>query len=336
MSTNPINNERTLQQPIHSGYGPRTTAQEVIGDLDLSGQTAIVTGGYSGLGLEVSRVLAAAGARVIIPARSKEKAAAAEAAVPGAELESLDLADAESIHAFASRFVASGRPLHLLINCAGIMAIPEQRDSRGFELQFATNHLGHFQLTAELWPALARAKNARVVSVSSGAHKFSPVHFDDIQYHFRSYQKWEAYGQSKTANALFALELDQRGKAHGVRAFSVHPGSIVTDLSRHLSDEEMRGMGALNEQGRRAYTETNDERKTVPEGAATIIWCAVSKQLDGMGGVYCQNVDVAQFVQEDDQSQAGGSGVSPWAADLLSAARLWSVSEELVGIRFAV
>jgi len=326
--------KRTPQQPLHSGFGPRSTAREIVGSTDLSGKTAIVTGGYSGLGMEVSRVLAEAGAQVIIPARSPEKAAAAVASLSGAELEIMDLADPASIDAFSRRFEQSGRPLHMLINCAGIMSIPEQRDSRGYELQFATNHLGHFQLAARLWPALKRAKNARVVSVSSGAHRMSPIHFEDPNYLHRPYSKWEAYGQSKTANALFALELDIRGKAHGVRAFSVHPGSIVTDLSRHLSDEEMREMGAIDERGRRAYTETTEERKTVPEGAATIVWCAVSRQLDGRGGVYCQNADISPIVPADVILNPNAPGVSPWAADEQAAARLWTLSEELTGITF--
>lgn len=329
-------NEPTQQKPLNSGHGPRTTAQEIIKGIDLSGRIAIVTGGYSGLGLEVSRVLAEAGAHVIVPARTPEKARDVEASIPGVELAQLDLADPISIDSFARQFESSGRPLHMLINCAGIMAIPEMRDSRGYELQLATNHLGHFHLTARLWPALKRANGARVVSLSSGGHRFSAIHFEDPNYQRRPYDKWEAYGQSKTANALFALELDMRGKAHGVRAFSVHPGSIVTNLSRFLSDEEMKAMGALDQDGRRAYAEMTDERKTVPEGAATIVWCAVSKQLDGKGGVYCQNADIAPLVPRDRMDEPGVTGVWPWAADEQDAGRLWTLSEELTGVPFDI
>ncbi|CAG7650486.1 hypothetical protein PAESOLCIP111_06089 [Paenibacillus solanacearum] len=330
------NLERTSQRPLHTGYGPRTTAEEVIGHVDLNGKIAIVTGGYSGLGLEVSRVLAKAGAHVIVPARSLKKAEAAAASIPGVELAELDLADPASIDRFARTFERSGRPLHILVNSAGIMAIPEQRDGRGYELQFATNHLGHYQLTAGLWPALQRANGARVVSVSSGGHRLGDINFEDPNFRSRSYEKWEAYGQSKTANALFALELDRKGAVHHVRAFSVHPGSIVTDLSRHLSDNEMKAMGALDEQGQRTFTKMTEEHKTIPEGAATIVWCAVSKQLDGKGGVYCQNADIAPAVPKEQIHESGLTGVWPWAMDVQAAERLWQLSEKLTGVSFRI
>jgi NAD(P)-dependent dehydrogenase (short-subunit alcohol dehydrogenase family) len=330
------NMERTPQRPLPSGYGPRTTAEEIIRGMDLRGKIAIVTGGYSGLGLETARVLANAGAKVVIPARTPDKARKAVASIPGAELEQLDLTDPESIDGFARRFVETGRPLHILINSAGIMATPEQRDGRGYELQFSTNHLGHFQLAARLWPALKRANGARVISVSSGGHRLGNVNFEDPNYRHRPYDKWEAYGQSKTANVLFALELDQRGLNHGVRAFSVHPGSIVTELSRHLTDEEMKAMGALDAEGRRAYTDYSDERKSVPEGAATQVWCAVSPQLDGKGGVYCQNVDIAPLILAEDVGNLNVTGVSPWAVDESSARRLWELSEMLTGVIFTL
>lgn len=332
--TNCSNINRTPQQPLRTGYGPRTTAADMIEGVDLRGKIAIVTGGYSGLGLEVTRALTKAGARVLVPARSPEKAAAAAEAIPGVEVAAMDLADPASIDRFAASFRQTGQPLHLLIQCAGIMAIPERRDGRGCELQLATNHLGHFQLAARLWPAMVQAAGARVVVVSSGGHRLGGIHFDDPNYLHRPYHKWEAYGQSKTANALFALELDKRGQAYGVRAFSVHPGSIVTDLSRHLSDDEMKAMGALDEQGRRRFTETTEERKTAPEGAATIVWCAVSRQLEGMGGVYCQNVDIAPMAPQERMTEAAAAGVAPWAADEQAAARLWTLSEELAGLSF--
>ncbi|MFB9275867.1 SDR family NAD(P)-dependent oxidoreductase [Cohnella cellulosilytica] len=329
--------QRTPQRPIPSGYGPRTTAQDIVAGIDLRGKIAIVTGGYSGLGLEVSRILAQAGAHIVLPARSPGKAAAAAAAVPGAELAEMDLADPASIDRFAAGFEATGRPLHLLIQCAGIMALPElRRDERGYELQLATNHLGHFQLAARLWPALRRAGSARVVSVSSGAHRFSAIRFEDPNYLHRPYAKWEAYGQSKTANALFALALDRKGAPYGVRAFSAHPGSVVTDLSRHLSDDEMKAMGALDDQGRRTYSETTEERKTVPEGAATIVWCAVGRQLDGQGGVYCRNADIAEPVPSEQLAAPGANGVWPWAMDEDAAERLWTLSERLTEVPFAI
>lgn len=212
----------TEQRPLKSGFGANTTAREVLAGRDLTGKTAIVTGGYSGVGLETTRALAEAGATVVVPARTQEKARTALAGIPRVEMETLELIDPASIDAFTSRFLGSGRPLDILINNAGIMAPPLRRGPRGYESQFATNHLGHFQLTARLWPALKRAAKARVVSVSSTGISFGGVDFDDPNFERREYDKWKAYGQSKTANALFAVALDKRGEGHGIRAFSVH------------------------------------------------------------------------------------------------------------------
>jgi NAD(P)-dependent dehydrogenase (short-subunit alcohol dehydrogenase family) len=312
----------TAQTPIHSGYGARTTAREAIGDRRLDGVIAIVTGGYTGIGLETTRVLADAGASVIVPARSLDKARAALGGVPGVELDSLDLADAASIDAFAARFSASGRPLHLLVNNAGIMATPLARDARGFESQLATNHLGHFQLTLRLWPALLRARGARVVALSSRGHARSPVHFDDPHFERRPYDKWLAYGQSKTANALFALGLDERGAPQRVRAFSVHPGAVLTELMRSLSDEEGRAAVA-------AANQLPAGLESIEQGAATSVWCATSPALDGRGGVYCEDVDIAAAVPADATKPAG---VRPWATDPALAERLWRQSEAWTGV----
>jgi NAD(P)-dependent dehydrogenase (short-subunit alcohol dehydrogenase family) len=311
----------TRQAPLHSGYGAKTTALGAIGDRNLRGLTAIVTGGHAGLGLETTRVLAGAGATVIVGARSLDKARSGLAGIAGVEVEALDLIEPASIDAFAERFLASGRPLHILVNNAGIMATPLVRDRRGFESQFATNHLGHFQLTARLWPALRRATGARVVSVSSRGHAYGGIDLDDPGFERRPYDKWRAYGQSKTANALFALALDARGDAHRVRAFSLHPGAIHTELARSLSEEELE---ALLSSPRIAATTF----KTPEQGAATSVWCATSAQLDGMGGVYCEDVDIADSVSADSQAT---SGVRPWATDPELAERLWRKSEEWTG-----
>jgi NAD(P)-dependent dehydrogenase (short-subunit alcohol dehydrogenase family) len=313
----------TEQKPLGSGFGSKTTAREVLVGLDLTGHTAIVTGGYSGLGLETTRALAEAGADVIVPARTEEKARKALAGIPRVELETLELIDPDSVDAFASRFVESGRPLDILINNAGIMAPPLSRDARGYESQFATNHLGHFQLTARLWPALKRADKARVVSVSSTAIAVGSVDFEDPNYEHREYNKWQAYGQSKTANALFAVALDKRGEPFGIRAFSAHPGVIPTDLARFLPQEELGFEG---------------EMKTTEEGAATSVWCATSPQLEGKGGVYCMDVDIAK-VDSDFCARAPGQepeGVLPWATDPDLAERLWTLSERMCGIQFNV
>ncbi|XXF78958.1 oxidoreductase [Myxococcaceae bacterium GXIMD 01537] len=311
----------TKQEPIHSGFGARTTAREVLGNRGLDGAIAVVTGGYAGVGLETTRALAAAGATVIVPARTPDKARAALAGMERVELEHLDLSEPETIDAFAERFLSSGRPLHMLVNNAGIMATPLRRDARGFESQFATNHLGHFQLTARLWPALRKANGARVVSLSSRGHHRAAIDFEDPHFERRPYDKWIAYGQSKTANALFALAVDVRGEPHRIRAFSVHPGGIMTELARSLSDEELRAIRA-------AFT--GDFLKTPEQGAATSAWCATSPQLDGMGGVYCEDVDIAQAVPADSPEPRG---VKPWARDPELAERLWTKSEEWTGVK---
>ncbi len=310
------------QKPLKSGFGAETTAREALAGRDLTGKTAIVTGGYSGVGLETTRALAEAGATVLVPARTPEKARTALAGIPRVELETLDLINPASIDAFAQRFLKSGRSLEILINNAGIMAPPLERDARGYESQFATNHLGHFQLTVRLWPALKQTGSARVVSVSSTGIRFGGVDFDDPNFERREYDKWKAYGQSKTANALFAVALDKRGEAHGVRAFAAHPGRIYTDLVRYLSDTE-RAIGG--------------EYKTPEQGAATSVWGATSPQLEGKGGVFCMDCDIAEVIPEftlqgmDQQL----TGVLPWAIDPDLAERLWRLSEKMTGVEWS-
>jgi NAD(P)-dependent dehydrogenase (short-subunit alcohol dehydrogenase family) len=317
----------TRQTPLRSGFGAQTTAREALGNRRLDGAVAIVTGGYAGVGLETTRVLSDAGATVIVPARSLEKARSAVAGLARVEVETLELMDPASVDGFATRFLASGRALHLLINNAGIMATPLARDARGYESQFATNHLGHFQLTLRLWPALRAAKGARVVALSSRGHARSAVDFEDTQFQRRAYDKWTAYGQSKTANALFALALDARGAQERIRAFSVHPGAIPTELSRSVPEEEMREIRArLAAAGHTTY-------KTVEQGAATSIWCATSPQLDGLGGVYCEDVDIAEAVSADFPEPRG---VRPWAMDVSAAETLWTRSEAWTGARLPV
>jgi len=311
------------QEPIQSGFGMNTTAREALAGRDLTGRIAIVTGGYSGVGLETARVLAGAGATVIVPARRPDTAREPLAGIPRVELEAMDLGDPASIGAFAERFLASGRPLHILANVAGIMACPLTRDARGYESQLAVNHIGHFDLTARLGPALAKANGARVVSVSSRGHRRAGVDFEDPQFTRRAYDKWVAYGQSKTANILFALALDARGEKHGVRAFSLHPGAINTNLSRHVPTEELQAL--------RERLKGTTQFKTAEQGAATVVWCAVSQRLDGMGGVYCEDVEVARQVAADDP---GDLGVRPWATDPALAERLWALSEEWTGRSF--
>lgn len=326
-----------LQAPLGSGYSAATTTAHIIRGIDLVGHVAIVTGGYSGIGVETVRTLLSAGARVIVPARDVDRAAAGLAGMGGVEIWPMDLLGPASIDAFAARFLDTGLPLDILVNSAGIMAVPTlERDERGHELQFATNHLGHFQLVQRLLPALRAAGKARVVSVSSFGHRYSPVHFDDVDYTARDYDPWLGYGQSKTANILLAVELDAREKANGVRAFSLHPGSIAgTGLERHIPRQMLIDHGVLDAAGN-PIRDPSRNLKSVEQGAATSIWCAVSPQLDGMGGVYCENCDIA------DLSEAGSvattmadslrpGGVRPYAVDPDAARRLWALSEALTG-----
>ncbi|WP_328552030.1 SDR family NAD(P)-dependent oxidoreductase [Streptomyces sp. NBC_00358] len=313
----------TAQHRIGSGFGARSTADDVLQGIDLSGKLAVVTGGYSGLGLETTRALAGAGARVVVPARRPATAREALEGVDGVETDELDLGDLDSVRAFAERFLASGRVIDIVIDSAGIMACPETRVGPGWEAQFATNHLGHFALVNRLWPAIEPG-GARVVSVSSAGHHYSGIRWDDV--HWRTgYDKWEAYGQAKTANVLFAVELDRRGRDSGVRAFSLHPGGILTPLQRHLPKQEMVERGWIDEDGKPLDPEGF---KTPRQGAATQVWAATSPRLAGLGGVYCEDCDIAENAPADGTR----TGVRGYATDPAEAARLWELSAELTGV----
>ncbi|MFD7445541.1 SDR family NAD(P)-dependent oxidoreductase [Streptomyces sp. NPDC059909] len=317
----------TPQHKIGSGFGARSTTQEVARGIDLTGKLAIVTGGYAGLGLETTRTLVSAGAHVVVPARRRPVAEEAVAGIDGVEVDELDLADLDSVRGFADRFIASGRSIDLMINNAGIMASPETRVGPGWEAQFATNHLGHYALVNRLWPALSRNGGARVVSVSSRGHHLSRIRWDDVQLE-HGYDKWQAYGQSKTANVLFAVRLDALARDFGVRAFALHPGEIMTELVRHLAKEEMVAAGWIDEEG----NPTDRSFKTPEQGAATQVWAATSPQLAGMGGVYCEDCDIAEPSSEDDREGELTHGVRAYAIDPAQAARLWTLSAELTGV----
>ena len=323
----------TAQQPLISGFGASSTADDVIKGVDLAGKVAIVTGGYSGIGFETVRVLRAAGAEVVVAAQQSWRARAALAGIDGVEIVPMDLIDPGSIDAFADKFLGSGRPLHLLVNNGGVMATPLARDGRGYESQFAINHLGHFQLTTRLWPALTaagRSDGARVVTLASRGHRSSPVVFDDLHFERREYEPFAAYGQSKSANSLFTVELDRRGRDEGVRAFAVHPGFIMeTGLVRHIDPAAIRATGVIDEHGD-PIRDPERQLKSVPQGAATTIWCATSPQLEANGGVYCENCDIALAVPADSTEELG---VRPWAIDPELADRLWVLSERLTGKR---
>ena len=315
----------TPQQHIGSGFGARSTAAEVVSGIDLSGRLAIVTGGYSGIGIETVRALAGAGSQVIVPARRPEAAEEALAGLDGVEVGELDLGDLDSVHGFADRILDSGRSVDILINNAAIMATPETRVGPGWEAQFATNHLGHFALTNLLWPSLVASGGARVVALSSRGHRRSPIRFDDLMFE-TGYDKWQAYGQAKTANSLFAVQLDVLGQDAGVRAFAVHPGGILTPLQRHLAREEMVANGWIDADGNPLVL-----FKTPEQGAATATWAATSPRLAGMGGVYCEDCDIAE-VNAVGVGASLTNGVEPHAIDRESAARLWTVSAERTGV----
>ncbi|WP_345799088.1 SDR family NAD(P)-dependent oxidoreductase [Paenibacillus silvae] len=313
-------NTKTPQQKINSGFDKSSTADEVLRGLDLSGRLAVVSGGYSGLGLETTRALVRAGAHVVVTARRPEAAREALTDLENVEVDELDLADLSSVRAFSERFLASKRSIDMLILNAGIMACPETRVGPGWEAQFATNHLGHFALTNLLWPALISGDGARVVSLSSTGHHFSPIRWHDIHFE-QGYEKFPAYGQSKTAVSLFTVELDRIGKQHGVRAFVVHPGGIMTPLQRHMPKEEMVALGWIDEDGNVA----NQAFKSPEQGAATQVWAATAPKLEGMGGVYCEDCNISEMAPED----GAFYGVKPYAIDPEQAVRLWALSAEL-------
>jgi len=327
-----------LQQPIGSGFNALSTAEDVMQGISLEGKTAIVTGGYAGIGLETVKALTAAGAKVIVPARDMNKAIANLAGVHNVTVKQLDLMNPASIDVFAQEVLATGSPLHILINNAGIMWVPLQRDARGYESQLATNHLGHFQLTARLWPTLKKANGARVINVSSFGHQMAPFNFNDPNFEHREYETLQGYGQSKTANNLFTVELDHLGKHVGVRAFAVHPGAVNgTDLGRVAPMALFQQMGTHDADGN-IYPEVARKLKTVTQGAATSLWTATSNLLDGIGGVYCEDADIAVIDKGDIEHNYGEPsslyGVKSYSLDAESAKRLWRLSEELTGLEF--
>ncbi|OBX18803.1 short-chain dehydrogenase [Erythrobacter sp. QSSC1-22B] len=315
-----------------STFGFDSTADKVLADKDLTGRTAFITGAYSGLGHETARAMGAKGASLILSGRDESKLEAAAKTIgdeTGAKVETLvcDLASLGSIRAAAEQALARFDHVDLLINNAGVMACPLSRTADGFELQFGTNHLGHFLLTNLLMPLLEKGENPRIVNLSSRGHHLDSVHFDDLNYAERDYDKWEAYGQSKTANILFAVALEQRLSDKGIHAYAVHPGGIMTNLGRHLDEQDIANL--------RKRMESNAEDKgmtfkTVPQGAATTCWAATAPELEDKGGLYAEDCAVADHSDSDPSG-----GVRSYALDKDAAERLWSASEELVGATFA-
>ncbi|MFF0341201.1 SDR family NAD(P)-dependent oxidoreductase [Kribbella sp. NPDC004875] len=329
------------QTPVGSGFTAASTAEDVLAGIDLTGKNVIVTGGHRGLGLETTRALSKAGASVTVAVRNPESAAAALEGIDRVEPSQLDLLDPKSIDDFVDRYLATGRPLHILINNAGIMAGPLHRDARGYESQFATNHLGHFQLTLGLLPALKAAHGARVVNVTSGGHRLSDIRWDDP--HFtHDYDPLLAYGQSKTANVLFAVEMERRWSQYDIHAFAAHPGIVITtNLGPHLTEGETRtpwlstaelhAMGLTDAEGNQVL-DPSRERKTPQQGASTAVFGATNPQLETHGGTYLKDNGISPLDTDTETNfhdQDVRSDVVPHAINPTSAERLWTLSEHL-------
>ena len=317
-----------LQKPIDSGFNAKSNAHEITKDIDLNGKIAIVTGGYSGIGLETTRELVSSGAEVIIPAKRTDVAIKnLEGIVPKENVIEMDLSDLNSVKNFTDGYKENFNRLDLLINNAGIMACPETRIGDNWESQIAINHFGHFLLTKELMDTMVGNDGARFVSLSSSAHSLTGMLWDDIHFHNNPYDKWMAYGQSKTASSLIAIEFDRLMKDKDVRGFSVHPGGIITPLQRHLQKEEMVALGWMKEDG--SPTElTKNFFKTTSQGASTTLWCATNPSLNNIGGVFCEDCDIAKIKSEVDESMQRYFGVADWAVDVDEATKLWELTEK--------
>ena len=315
------------QHSIETGFGNKSEASEVMSGIDLSGKVALVTGGYSGIGFETVKALTGAGAKVIVPSRDVDRAVTTLDGVIGAEqIGFMDLSDLPSVMRFGEAIAVNHPKIDIAIFNAGVMACPLYRTQQGLEWQLGVNHVGHFVLLQTLLPALRAARGARLVTVSSIAHRMSAVRFDDMNYTDREYDKWQAYGQAKSAQSLMAVELDRREAGNGIRSFSVHPGGIFTPLQRHLGNAEMAEFGWTDTDGRPSPV-AEKLFKTTTQGCATSLWAATHSLLDNVGGVYCEDCNVSDVVP--DESNAF-TGVRQWAVDSETAQRTWTETETLI------
>ena len=318
------------QKPINSGFNAKSETKDIINNIDLNNKVAIVTGGYSGIGLETTKALVEAGADVIIPAkRPKIANQNLNGIVSEDNVIEMDLGNLNSVKSFSDSFKENFNTLDLLINNAGIMACPETRIGNNWESQFGINHIGHFLLTNELLNLMSDVEGARFVSLSSSAHSITGILWDDIHFQSAKYDKWMAYGQSKTACSLMAIEFNTRMKDRGVEGFAVHPGGIITPLQRHLEKEEMVALGWLDEDGSPSELAKNFFKST-SQGASTAVWCATNPDLNGLGGVFCEDCDIAKRKSEVDESLQRYFGVADWAIDKEEASKLWESTESMI------
>ena len=311
-------------------FGVDTSAEEVARDVDLTGSTIVVTGGSAGLGVETARVLASRGARIVSVVRDEQKGAAAadsiRESVPDADIQlaTLDLFDLDSVRKGADDIARRFPRIDRLINNAGVMACPLGRTKEGLDTQLGTNHLGHFVLTARLMPNILASTPARIVNLSSGGHRMSPIRFEDPFFEKQDYNKFVAYGQAKTANVLFSVALDRRYGDRGIHSVAVHPGAIRTELGRHMTGDDFKDLLKGRPQAEPM------KFKEIPQGAATTVWAATSPEFENRGGVYCEDCGIAPVIDEPGVSQ----GVMGWALDPEAADRLWALSEEWSGEKF--
>lgn len=340
---------QTAQVPIGTKYGHFTEPEEVMQGVDLHGKVAVVTGGYTSIGLWTTKMLLAAGAQVTVLARDVKRAKRNLRKVSGVEIIYFDLLKPKSIDEAAEIIIKKHEAIDILVNSAGIIGIPLRRDARGYEYQLATNHLGHFQLTTRLYPALQRAKETRVVMLSSRGHRWGGMDFTDPNFIHRTYTPNEAYAQSKTAIALFAVQLNALCKKDNVHAYAVHPGPIPSSdlfaesavgvkpkavvMLRRVLAKFMRGCRVTQMLNFLRRPQVGDAYKTIKQGASTVLWCATDKRLVDKGGVYIEDCDIAPLVAADSELPYG---VRPWAVDEPFAKQCWALSEELTGIHFEI
>jgi len=318
------------QKPVNSGFEAKSEPHQILDGIELNNKTAIVTGGYSGIGLETTRALKEAGIRVITPVRRIDIASKAlDGIVPAEDIIEMDLGDLSSVQKFVDDFNDLNLSLDLLINNAGIMACPEGRVGNGWERQFGVNQIGHFLLTKGLMDSMKDVEGARFVSLSSSAHSLTGILWDDIHFENSPYDKWVAYGQSKTASSLIAIEFDRIMKDSGVRGYSVHPGGIMTPLQRHLESEEMVALGWMKEDGTLSDMAAA-AFKTPTQGATTTLWAATNPMLKDIGGVFCEDCDVAVLKADVEDSMKRYRGVADWAIDSDEATKLWEVTENMI------